>query len=53
MKFIAGAVVMLLVIAAVAGFILGTGRFNVAATAPPTSRTSWRPGCSRSRSSAG
>jgi mono/diheme cytochrome c family protein len=35
MKFFAGAVTMLLVIAAVAGFILATGRFNVAATAPP------------------
>ena len=35
MKFIAGAVTMLLVIVAVAGFILATGRFNVAATAPP------------------
>jgi mono/diheme cytochrome c family protein len=35
MKFIAGAVTMLLVIAAVGGFILATGRFNVAATAPP------------------
>lgn len=35
MKFFAGAVTMLLVIVAVAGFILATGRFNVAATAPP------------------
>jgi mono/diheme cytochrome c family protein len=35
MKFIAGAITMLLVIGAVAGFVLATGRFNVAATAPP------------------
>jgi mono/diheme cytochrome c family protein len=34
MKFIAGAITMLLVIGAVAGFVLATGRFNVAATAP-------------------
>jgi mono/diheme cytochrome c family protein len=35
MKFMVGAVTMLLVIVAVAGFVLATGRFNVAATAPP------------------
>lgn len=35
MKFFAGVVTTLLVIGAVAGFILATGRFNVAATAPP------------------
>jgi mono/diheme cytochrome c family protein len=34
-KFMVGAVTMLLVIVAVAGFVLATGRFNVAATAPP------------------
>jgi len=35
MKFFAGAVTTLIVIFAVAGFVLATGRFNVAATAPP------------------
>jgi len=35
MKFIAGALTMLLVIVAVAGFVLATVRFIVAATAPP------------------
>jgi mono/diheme cytochrome c family protein len=35
MKFFAGVVVTLLVGLAIGGFIFGTGRFNVAATAPP------------------
>jgi mono/diheme cytochrome c family protein len=35
MKFFAGVVVTVLVVLAIGGFVLGTGRFNVAATAPP------------------
>jgi mono/diheme cytochrome c family protein len=35
MKFISGVLFTLLVIAAVGGFVFATGRFNVAATAPP------------------
>jgi mono/diheme cytochrome c family protein len=35
MKFLAGVVLTLLIGLAVCGFVLGTGRFNVAATAPP------------------
>ena len=35
MKFFAGVVVTVLVVLAIGGFIFATGRFNVAATAPP------------------
>jgi mono/diheme cytochrome c family protein len=35
MKFFAGVVVTVLVVLAIAGFVFATGRFNVAATAPP------------------
>ncbi len=35
MKFITGVIVTVLVVLGIAGFIFATGRFNVAATAPP------------------
>jgi mono/diheme cytochrome c family protein len=35
MKFISGVIVTVLVVLGIAGFIFATGRFNVAATAPP------------------
>jgi mono/diheme cytochrome c family protein len=35
MKFFAGVVVTVLVVLAIGGFVFATGRFNVAATAPP------------------
>jgi mono/diheme cytochrome c family protein len=35
MKFFTGVIVTILVVLGIAGFILATGRFNVAATAPP------------------